>query len=126
VPSPLDRLLGDRHVHYEEKWSSALGRDALVSELRRRFAAMGADLAVDGTNRFTTRTGSYWATAWTVNARWPMRWTLDVSSSEPPIVIVHVIDALPPGVRPGSRRLYLRAIRKAVDTLREGLEANPA
>jgi hypothetical protein len=124
VPSRLDRLLGDRRVRYEETWTSALDRGALISEITRRFAAMGGDLTCDGRSRLTARTGSFWATAWIGNARWPMRWTVELDDADPSVVTVKVVDALPNRIRPGSQRLYLRAIRRAAAGVRRGLDAN--
>jgi hypothetical protein len=122
--SRVDRRLGDRRVRYRETWTSALGREALVSEVMHRLVRLGGSPTSEGAFRLTARTGSYWATAWTVNARWPMQWRIELSDADPPVVTVEIVDALPSRVRAGSQRLYLKAIRKATDGLRKDLTTN--
>jgi hypothetical protein len=121
----VDRLLGERHVHHRETWTSTLGREALVAELRDRLTLLGGAVEVEGPSRLTARSGSFRATARTPNARWPMRWSFELADADPAVVTIDVVDALPAGFRPGSQRLYLAAIRKATEGLRRDLAAAP-
>lgn len=125
VASRIGRLLGERHVRHTETWSSGLAREPLLSEVARRLVLLGGDAEPDGPSRLVGRTGSFWATARAANARWPMRWSIEVGDADPSVVTVEVVDALPSRMRPGSHRLYLRAIRKATAEVRLGLANDP-